>query len=221
MNIKMIDYIECETPIGKMCLVSAPLGPEGSAGAQEIALSGAWFVGQKHLPRVSEGLSDPNYASYWREVRRKDNAVLALAADELARYFAGEKFRFSVPMNPGGAGLKDLFPAIPTPFQLKVWSVISEVEWGKTITYGGIAKSFKLPRGTHTAPRAVGKAVGSNPLVVFIPCHRVVAADGSSVGYAGGMARKEFLMELEGHKPIELSKTPGRGYGINSTYVPS
>ena len=101
---------------------------------------------------------------------------------ELAEYFAGERTEFDVPVN-----------AVGDEFQQRVWKHISRIPYGGTTTYGEMAAEL----GDPTLAREVGAAVGRNPLCIVIPCHRVVGKDGKLTGYAGGLARKRFLLELE------------------------
>lgn len=108
--------------------------------------------------------------------------VLELAARQLAEYFAGERRVFTVPLSPAG-----------TPFQKGVWEALQSIPYGETSTYGAVAQRIGNPK----ACRAVGMANNRNPLPIFIPCHRVVGRGGSLTGYAGGLDRKQFLLDLE------------------------
>ena len=108
--------------------------------------------------------------------------LLRQAAAELAAYFAGALREFTVPLAPKG-----------TPFQQKVWAALREIPYGETRSYKEIAAMV----GNEKACRAVGMANNRNPLPIFIPCHRVVGADGKLVGYAGGLDVKTFLLNLE------------------------
>jgi len=112
----------------------------------------------------------------------EDATAFAEVADQLAAYFAGERRTFEVPMTLGG-----------TDFQRRVWAELSAIPYGETISYGELARRVGNPK----ASRAVGLANGRNPIAVIIPCHRVVAADGSLGGYGGGRDRKVHLLELE------------------------
>jgi methylated-DNA-[protein]-cysteine S-methyltransferase len=106
--------------------------------------------------------------------------VIAAAAVQLDEYLTGERTSFDVPTVLSG-----------DEFQRRVWSVLEEIPYGETTTYGDIAARV----GSHA--QAVGKAVGQNPLSIVIPCHRVVGKNGTLTGYAGGLKRKHFLLELE------------------------
>ena len=112
-----------------------------------------------------------------------DNEVLVEARRQLAAYFAGRLRVFDLPMRPRG-----------TSFQRRVWDRLLTVEWGHTTTYGAIARELGMPPG---ASRAVGAANGANPLPVVVPCHRVIGADGTLTGYAGGLDRKATLLRIE------------------------
>ena len=101
----------------------------------------------------------------------------------LRRLYLPNQPAFTVPLEPRG-----------TPFQRRVWDALAAVPWGETVTYGALARQI----GSPGAVRAVGQANHRNPLPIFLPCHRVVGADGSLTGYAGGLDMKRFLLELEG-----------------------
>lgn len=103
---------------------------------------------------------------------------------QLLEYLGGRRKVFDLPLNPQG-----------TPFQRRVWQVLEAIPWGETRTYRDIALAVDSPRGF----RAVGMANHHNPIPIFIPCHRVVGADGSLTGYAGGLELKKALLSLEGH----------------------
>lgn len=108
--------------------------------------------------------------------------VLRTAAAQLAAYFDGGRAPFTVPVRPEG-----------TPFQRRVWAALREIPHGRTVGYGALAGRL----GEPGAAQAVGAANGRNPVAVVVPCHRVVGADGALVGYAGGLARKRALLDLE------------------------
>lgn len=106
----------------------------------------------------------------------------AALAHELGLYFTGKLIRFTVPLDRRG-----------TPFQLKVWGELCRIPYGKTRSYRQIARTIGYP----LAARAVGHAVGNNPIAIVLPCHRVIGADGSLTGYASGLDRKRYLLNLE------------------------
>jgi methylated-DNA-[protein]-cysteine S-methyltransferase len=136
------------------------------------ALCGAYFTGQKHYVAPERG---------WTRDPRA--APLAAARRELEEYFAGRRKRFDVPLAAEG-----------TPFQRAVWKAIAGVGFGQTISYAELARRAGRPGGA----RAAGAATGRNPIGIIVPCHRIVGADGSLTGYAGGIDKKVALLELEG-----------------------
>ena len=140
--------------------------------ATDSALVWVGFDGQKHAPD----------ASAWPVSR--DNTVLRQAAQQLQQYFAGERTVFDLPLELGSG----------TPFQQGVWRSLLGIASGATSTYGAIGQAIGNPK----AVRAVGAAVGRNPISVIVPCHRVLGSDGSLTGYAGGVERKQALLRLEG-----------------------
>ena len=134
-------------------------------------LAGVYFKGQKHFPEKR---------GWQRDAR---HPVLRRAKRELAEYFAGRRTHFSVALDPQG-----------TPFQRSVWRQIAKVRFGRTLSYGELARRAGHPGSA----RAAGAATGRNPIGVIVPCHRIMGADGSLTGYAGGLARKRALLALEG-----------------------
>lgn len=113
------------------------------------------------------------------------DALLREAKKQLQEYFAGDRRKFTLPLRPAG-----------TPFQQKVWDALRRIPYGETCSYGEIAVQIGNPK----ACRAVGGANNKNPIMILIPCHRVVGADGSLVGFGGGLPVKEFLLALEKSK---------------------
>jgi len=159
------------------CIVDTPLGPMRTAAAGN-ALRGLWFMGQKYFPSAPETWLDaPDYP------------VFVSLKVWLEDYFAGKKPKARLPLSPAG-----------TDFQRSVWKLLREIPYGKTSTYGAIAARLASGRGSggRIAAQAVGGAVGHNPISLIIPCHRVLGADGSLTGYAGGLEKKRALLELEG-----------------------
>jgi len=112
-----------------------------------------------------------------------DPGAFTSAKTQLRAYFGGELRHFEIALAPSG-----------TAFQLKVWSALTTIPYGRTMSYGGLATRFL---GRPSASRAVGLANGRNPISIVIPCHRVIGADGSLTGYAGGLPRKQKLLALE------------------------
>jgi methylated-DNA-[protein]-cysteine S-methyltransferase len=115
--------------------------------------------------------------------REDHHPVLAEAVRQLRLYFAGELTDFDLPLDPVGSQ-----------FQHRVWAALRQIGYGETASYGEVARRLGH---TNAASRAVGLANGRNPIPIVIPCHRVIGADGKLTGYAGGMARKQTLLELE------------------------
>ena len=145
------------------------------------ALTGLYFDGQKHHPGIR---------SDWRE--DPEAAPFAQAQRELDAYARGALGHFDVPVDPQG-----------TPFQRRVWQALLEVPCGRTMTYAQLAARVGAP----AAARAVGAAVGRNPVSIIVPCHRIVGADGSLTGYAGGLDRKRALLEREHALPAALARS--------------
>lgn len=112
----------------------------------------------------------------------RDHPIVAAAAAQLAAYFAGDRRTFDLPLAPTG-----------TAFQRAVWRALGEVAYGQTTGYGALARALGRP----TAARAVGAANGANPLPIVVPCHRVIGADGTLTGYAGGLTIKRWLLAHE------------------------
>ena len=111
------------------------------------------------------------------------NAITNKTVSQLDEYFSGTRQAFDLPLSPVG-----------TPFQQKVWHALNDVSFGTTKTYSSIAKQIDNPLSV----RAVGAANGKNPICIIIPCHRIIGANGTLTGYAGGLWRKEELLKLEG-----------------------
>ena len=159
----------------------SPLGNITMASNGE-ALIGLWFKGQKHFAATLTNESSEDY----------DLPVFKQTRKWLNLYFSGECPDFIPPLAPQG-----------TPFQQKVWELLLAIPYGKKITYGEIARRFVETfhetslQEQHMSAQAVGGAVGRNPISLIIPCHRVIGANGSLTGYAGGLERKKFLLELE------------------------
>ena len=108
---------------------------------------------------------------------------------QLENYFKHKPIKFNFSIAPQG-----------TPFQNKIWGLVSQIKPGKTLSYAEIAEKY----GNKKAIRAIGSAIGKNPVMIFIPCHRVIGSNGSMVGYAGGITNKKWLLEHEGF-PIQKS----------------
>lgn len=147
--------------------------------AEDGALCGLWLRDQKYYGATLGPSPVPN----------PENPVLQAAANWLERYFAGEKPEIrELPLAPKGSA-----------FRQQVWQLLCEIPYGEVTTYGALAAELATRLGRETmSAQAVGGAVGHNPISIIIPCHRVVGADGSLTGYAGGIQKKLFLLRHEG-----------------------
>lgn len=152
------------------CYYASPFGRMRLASDGD-SLTGLWFCGQKYdgIFLTPDAILDP-YVPVFR-----------LTADWLDAYFKGRAPQaMDIPINPQGSV-----------FQQRVWDELRRIPYGTSVTYGDIARRI------HSAGRAVGAAVGHNPIAIIIPCHRVVGVNGKMVGYAGGLSRKQRLLALE------------------------
>jgi methylated-DNA-[protein]-cysteine S-methyltransferase len=145
--------------------------------ATDQGLCGMWFESQKHSPDTSG----------WR---MQGHPTTAQALLQLEQYFAGQRTTFDLPL--------DLTAG--TEFQQQVWQALLRIPSGQTSSYGAVAALL----GNTAAVRAVGAAVGRNPVSIIVPCHRVVGATGALTGYAGGLERKTALLQLENALPQQL-----------------
>ncbi|HYE40950.1 MAG TPA: methylated-DNA--[protein]-cysteine S-methyltransferase [Ramlibacter sp.] len=140
--------------------------------ATDRGLAGVWFEGQRHGPD----------ASLW--ARDASHPVLVQAVAQLRAYYAGERSTFDLPLDLQAG----------TPFQQSVWNALLAIPTGGTTSYAALARGL----GRASAARAIGAAVGRNPLSIVVPCHRVLGTGGALTGYAGGLERKTALLRLEG-----------------------
>jgi methylated-DNA-[protein]-cysteine S-methyltransferase len=152
--------------------VDTPLGPL-TITASETIISGVYFP-HHWYPPTAKMLGE--------EVSVDDDPLITAAAEQLNDYLRGERLDFDLPTAAEGDD-----------FQKKVWALLGEIPYGQTITYGEIATQL----GDKALAQRVGQAVGHNPLSILVPCHRVVGAGGKLTGYAGGIGRKQRLLELE------------------------
>ncbi len=144
--------------------------------AKDDGLAGLYFVGQKDQPDVDE-------LERAGAVRDDDWPVLAAARLQIGQYADGRRTAFELRVDLDG-----------TPFQRRVWAQLLAIPYGQTLSYAEVARRAGSPRGV----RAVGGAIGRNPVSVVVPCHRVVGSDGSLTGYSGGIERKRALLRVEG-----------------------
>ncbi len=166
-------------------LVDSPAGPIRVV-AHDGALTSVDFTAAPPAdasPRSSMRVAADRSAGMPVGDRADDDPLLAEAARQLTAYFAGELTEFDLPLRPEG-----------TAFQQRVWGELRRIGYGETASYGEIAARLGMVAG---ASRAVGAANGRNPIGIVIPCHRVVGANGSLSGYAGGVERKRLLLRLE------------------------
>jgi len=157
----------------------SPLG-EIVLRANQHALTGLFFRDQKYFPSTTAN---------WRHAA--DHPVLGLAREQIAGFFAGTTTPFELPLQLHGSA-----------FQQRVWQALMRIPYGRVVSYGEIALELGLNRD-HA--RAVGSATGRNPVSIIVPCHRVLAGNGALTGYAGGLARKQALLALEGAAGANLA----------------
>ena len=176
---KKEDYMATTTD--RVLVVDSPIGPL-TLTAQGGALTAIDFGAPAGFAAgVSVGtISSANGVG--RAADDPTDPVLTEAARQLAAYFAGELREFALPLRPSG-----------TPFQLAVWEALRHIPYGETVSYGELAARLGRPG----AARAVGRATALNPQPVVVPCHRVIGADGTLAGYAGGLSVKRMLLALE------------------------
>jgi methylated-DNA-[protein]-cysteine S-methyltransferase len=144
-------------------------------------INGLWFEGQKHFPEIKKD-------ALWSSKNPLINHTIKILEEQLMKYEKGKLKKFDVKIEPSG-----------TPFQKIVWSTLTDIEYGDTVSYGQVSQrvASKMERLSMSA-QAVGSAISKNPISVIIPCHRVIGANGDLTGYAGGIYMKKKLLELEG-----------------------
>lgn len=155
--------------------IATPLGDVRLA-ASPTGLCGLWFDGQRHLALQLDG------PGAWAQA--DDHPVLQAAAAQVQDYLRGHRARFDLPLDLSGG----------TPFQQAVWQALRGIAPGATTSYAALSRQVGRP----LAVRAVGAAVGRNPISIIVPCHRVLGSGGALTGYAGGLPRKVALLRLEG-----------------------
>jgi len=160
-------------------IVDSPLGPLTLVrdDGDDSGLTGLYHPG--HWTR-------PDRNSFGPRVESTNDRAFDDAIAQLSEYFAGERRHFDLPLNPRGSDQAR-----------QVWQLLAEIPYGQTTTYGALASKV----GGGISPRDLGGVVGENPLSIFIPCHRVVGSTGKLTGYAGGLDRKRYLLELENAIP--------------------
>jgi methylated-DNA-[protein]-cysteine S-methyltransferase len=150
--------------------------------AQDDAISAVYFPNHWTKPSIQD---------YGLPVSGRPDPELELAGAQLTEYLEGRRTGFDLPTRARG-----------DEFQRRVWALLSEIPYGQTTTYGELAERL----GDKSLAQAVGQAVGHNPLSIIVPCHRVVGKDGKLTGYAGGLRRKQFLLELEEPAAVQAGR---------------
>lgn len=158
-------------------VIDSPLG-DLTLVADDDALIGVYF--RHHWYR-------PSAETFGPQVDARDDALLSAAQSQLDAYLAGDRADFAIPTRTHGDEL-----------QRRIWNRLTSIPYGETVTYGELAEEL----ADGTTAQQVGAAVGRNPVSIVIPCHRVVGKDGKLTGYAGGLQRKKFLLDLE--EPAEV-----------------
>jgi len=153
-------------------IVDSPIGPL-TLVRDDNGLTGLFYPG--HWTR-------PDRNSFGPRVESSDDHGFDEANAQLSEYFASERRDFDLPLNPRGGEQAR-----------QIWQLLAEIPYGQTTTYGALARRV----GAGISPRDIGGLVGHNPLSIFLPCHRVVGSTGELTGYAGGLDRKRYLLELE------------------------
>jgi methylated-DNA-[protein]-cysteine S-methyltransferase len=162
--------------------VPSPIGPlllAAEEGAPKGSLSALFTNAEAHVPNMSPS---------WRE----DTSAFSDASRQLTEYFAGRRRAFDLVLQS----------SVGTPFERAIWKALQTIGYGELVSYTEVGRRAERPG----AVRAVGAAVGRNPWGIIVPCHRVVGASGKMTGFAGGLARKRFLLEHEG-----VRVTAGKG----------
>jgi len=164
-------YTAYRSPLGMIYLLAS------KRGLLAVSIGEKWEIFRRRYAQLAPG--------DWDKVEPEEDQHLSQAVPALERYFKkGVPLPKNILLDPQG-----------TPFQRKVWWELRRIPHGQTVSYSEVAQRIGLPK----APRAIGRACGSNPLPLFIPCHRVIAGDGSLCGFGGGLDLKKRLLALEGH----------------------
>lgn len=170
--------------------IRSPVGTL-TVSSDGASVTGLWLEGQKYFTETLHPGAE-----------RRELPVFESIREWLACYFRGKEPSFTPPLAPKGS-----------PFRQKVWKILCAIPYGQVLTYGDIAQRLERQTGKRQSAQAVGGAVGHNPVSIIIPCHRVVGADGSLTGYAGGIQTKLRLLELEGAS-IEKFSIPSKGTAL-------
>ena len=188
---KIVEINECGGNMVYTCKYKSLIG-DILLAADEIGLTGLWFEGQKYFANTL-----PN------DHIQQETEILTEAKRWLDVYFSSEEPNFTPPLHPNGST-----------FRKAVWQILLEIPYGQTITYGEIARRIAVLKNTsHMSAQAVGGAVGHNEISIIIPCHRVIGANGSLTGYAGGIDKKISLLKLE-HTDMSRLFIPKKGTAL-------
>ena len=163
--------VAAATTSTRYVVVDSPIGPL-TLVRDDGGLTGLYYLG--HWTR-------PDRNSFGPHVDSDQDHGFDEAIAQLTEYFAGERRDFDLPLNPRGSVTAR-----------KIWQLLANIPYGQTTTYGGLADKIG-----GVSPRDVGRLVGDNPLSILIPCHRVLGSTGKLTGYAGGLSRKRYLLQLE------------------------
>ncbi|MDR2806409.1 MAG: methylated-DNA--[protein]-cysteine S-methyltransferase [Dysgonamonadaceae bacterium] len=148
-------------------------------------ITGLWIENQKYFAKTLS-----------KNVVEQNLPIFENIQKWLDIYFSGKEPDFMPPLMPDGSA-----------FQTSVWNILRKIPYGQTATYGEIAKRFELEnKNSHTSARAIGAAVGHNPISILIPCHRVIGKNGDLTGYAAGVGAKFKLLQLEGVKISDVNR---------------
>ena len=169
-------------------MMSSPVGPLFLARTAN-GLRYCEFMDRRSLKRMMAAHGADSPEARWEPSLLELKGV----AEQLDEYFNGMLQVFDLPLDPVGS-----------PFQLKVWKELGRIPFGKTTTYGRIGTAIRQPK----ASRAVGMANNQNPIVIIVPCHRVIGANGSLTGYGGGLPRKKWLLQHEAAHKARTSQLP-------------
>ena len=161
------------SPSTRHAVIGSPIGPLTIVRDDE-GITGVYYPG--HWTR-------PDPASFGPRADAADDRGFDAVIDQLGEYFAGQRREFDLPLTPHGS-----------PAAQRLWKLLAAIPYGQTTTYGALAQQV----GGDVTAKEIGGFVGANPLAILIPCHRVVGSTGKLTGYAGGLDRKQHLLELEG-----------------------
>ncbi len=172
----MLVFGKIKTPLGKM-----------SAFVSDEGLSLLEFCDRKRYDRQISGLK-----RYFKtEIAESEHPLLIQIQNQLNEYFEKKRFVFDIPLNFTG-----------TKFQKSVWETLLEIPYGRTVSYSDVAQKTGKPE----AVRAVAGATGANKIAIIVPCHRVIGKNGTLIGYAGGLGRKKYLLDIENRQHKNIKK---------------